>query len=233
MICHTDSDLFSEPGEYERCQAIGVAAHQLGRYGVIAPSGQSARRDPCPIQHKPSGRAVADGEDPRYLARSSLRSPTTARCRGHRLIQPESSRFNSRLSYRRPMTRPLSCITNGCGSHRCCHAPSLPNKQSLMSTHVPADLQGFSYAPEWTRTTTPLTQDKALNPIRGVLMGPGASRSSILLGLPEALDRSGGVDVLKVFSELRALDGKVRPPCGVRRALDARLSHYKLKGLAV
>jgi hypothetical protein len=33
-----DNDLFSEPGEYERCQAIGAAAHQLGRYGVIAPS---------------------------------------------------------------------------------------------------------------------------------------------------------------------------------------------------
>jgi hypothetical protein len=30
-----DSDLFSEPGEY---RAIGAAAHQLGRYGVIAPS---------------------------------------------------------------------------------------------------------------------------------------------------------------------------------------------------
>jgi hypothetical protein len=33
-----DNDLFSEPGEYRRCQAIGAAAHQLGRYGVIAPS---------------------------------------------------------------------------------------------------------------------------------------------------------------------------------------------------
>ncbi len=33
-----EEDLFSEPGEYERCQAIGAAAHQLGRNGVIAPS---------------------------------------------------------------------------------------------------------------------------------------------------------------------------------------------------
>ncbi len=33
-----DGDLFSEPGEYDRCQAIGAAAHQLGRHGVIAPS---------------------------------------------------------------------------------------------------------------------------------------------------------------------------------------------------
>jgi len=34
----TDEDLFSEPGEYDRCQAVGAAAHQLGRHGVIAPS---------------------------------------------------------------------------------------------------------------------------------------------------------------------------------------------------
>jgi hypothetical protein len=33
-----DGELFSEPGEYARCQAIGAAAHQLGRHGVIAPS---------------------------------------------------------------------------------------------------------------------------------------------------------------------------------------------------
>jgi hypothetical protein len=33
-----DSDIFSEPGEYNRCQAIAAAAHQLGHYGVIAPS---------------------------------------------------------------------------------------------------------------------------------------------------------------------------------------------------
>lgn len=33
-----DKALFSDPGEYERCQAIGAAAHQLGRSGVIAPS---------------------------------------------------------------------------------------------------------------------------------------------------------------------------------------------------
>jgi RES domain-containing protein len=34
----TDADIFSGPGYYDRCQAIGSAAHQLGRYGVIAPS---------------------------------------------------------------------------------------------------------------------------------------------------------------------------------------------------
>jgi RES domain-containing protein len=33
-----DDELFSEPGEYDRCQAIGAAAHQLGHHGVIAPS---------------------------------------------------------------------------------------------------------------------------------------------------------------------------------------------------
>lgn len=33
-----DEALFSDLGEYERCQAIGAAAHQLGRSGVIAPS---------------------------------------------------------------------------------------------------------------------------------------------------------------------------------------------------
>jgi hypothetical protein len=33
-----DKDIFSDPGEYEHCQAIGEAAHQLGRNGVIAPS---------------------------------------------------------------------------------------------------------------------------------------------------------------------------------------------------
>lgn len=31
-----DGELFSEPGEYDRCQAIGAAANQLGRHGVIA-----------------------------------------------------------------------------------------------------------------------------------------------------------------------------------------------------
>jgi hypothetical protein len=41
---------------------------------------------------------------------------------------------------------------------------------------------------------------KALNRIRAVLMGPRASRSSILRGFADALDGSGGVDVLKVFS---------------------------------
>jgi RES domain-containing protein len=33
-----DADLFSDPGAYERCQAIGAAAHQLRLHGVIAPS---------------------------------------------------------------------------------------------------------------------------------------------------------------------------------------------------
>lgn len=33
-----DAHLFSEPGEWDQCQVIGAAAHQLGRCGVIAPS---------------------------------------------------------------------------------------------------------------------------------------------------------------------------------------------------
>lgn len=34
----SDDDLYSDLGAYDRCQAIGAAAHQLGLYGVIAPS---------------------------------------------------------------------------------------------------------------------------------------------------------------------------------------------------
>jgi RES domain len=34
----TDDALSSDPGDYDRCQAIGVAAHQLGLNGIIAPS---------------------------------------------------------------------------------------------------------------------------------------------------------------------------------------------------
>ena len=52
-------------------------------------------------------------------------------------------------------------------------------------------------APEWTRTTTPLTQDKALNQIRGAHISPRVSRSSILSWFLDASDGSGGVDVLK------------------------------------
>jgi hypothetical protein len=34
----TSTQLFSEVGDYDQCQAIGAAAHQLGLFGVIAPS---------------------------------------------------------------------------------------------------------------------------------------------------------------------------------------------------
>ena len=34
----TTTQLFSEVGDYDQCQAIGAAAHQLGLFGVIAPS---------------------------------------------------------------------------------------------------------------------------------------------------------------------------------------------------
>jgi len=42
--------------------------------------------------------------------------------------------------------------------------------------------QGFFYAPEWTRTTTLFTQDKALNLISGRKIRPPAAESSVLWG---------------------------------------------------
>ena len=37
-ISLTDAQLFSDVGDYDACQAIGAAAHQLGLAGLIAPS---------------------------------------------------------------------------------------------------------------------------------------------------------------------------------------------------
>jgi hypothetical protein len=52
---------------------------------------------------------------------------------------------------------------------------------------------------------------KALNWILGVLISPGASRSSSLPGFLEASDGSGEVDVLEVFSR----NGDLRTPVDV------------------
>jgi hypothetical protein len=59
----TDNDLFSEPGEYERCQAIGAAAHQLGRYGVIAPSASRLGETLALFSTNLPVEQWADGED--------------------------------------------------------------------------------------------------------------------------------------------------------------------------
>ncbi len=58
-------------------------------------------------------------------------------------------------------------------------------------------------APEWARTTSDYAVHKALNRIRGVLMGPGVSRLSSLLGFAGALDGLGRVDVVTVLSRRR------------------------------
>src|ERR1700730_11136141 len=81
-------------------------------------------------------------------------------------------------------------------------------------------LQVFLCA-EWTRTTTDHAVHKALNRIRGVSMGPGASRSSILRGLPGALDGSGWVDVLKVFSRADAMMRQAAGCAGAASSLSA------------
>jgi hypothetical protein len=74
-------------------------------------------------------------------------------------------------------------------------------------------------APEWTRTTTRVAPDKALNRIRVALMGPGASRSSSLRGFVDVSDGSGEVDVLKMFSRAGAAGCRGRwAPAEVRRS---------------
>jgi hypothetical protein len=55
------------------------------------------------------------------------------------------------------------------------------------------DLQGFPYAPEWTRTTTENNLHKALNLVHGCKIRPPASRSSVLCGIADA---SGASDKL-------------------------------------
>jgi hypothetical protein len=52
-----------------------------------------------------------------------------------------------------------------------------------------------SYAPEWTRTTTPFTRDKALNLIHRRHIRTPASRSSVLLGFTDASDTSDDLSV--------------------------------------
>jgi hypothetical protein len=58
----------------------------------------------------------------------------------------------------------------------------------------------YFYAPEWTRTTTPYTQDKALNFVRPRHMCPPASRSSYSSGFADASDASDELTFVKDLS---------------------------------
>ena len=70
-----------------------------------------------------------------------------------------------------------------------------------MSQHSCPGCRDTSHdAPERTRTSTDHTVHKALNQIQPASMSPGASRTSSLRGLLDALDGFDEVDVLKVFS---------------------------------
>jgi hypothetical protein len=69
---------------------------------------------------------------------------------------------------------------------RCCHVRhhkhrTIPQKPEICK---------YFYAPEWTRTTTMFTHDKALNLVNGRKIRPPASRSSVLCGIADASDAS-------------------------------------------
>jgi len=64
------------------------------------------------------------------------------------------------------------------GARRAAMKPSAP----------PAERLGRRSAPEWTRTTTPFTQDKALNLVPTRHIRPPAFRSSVLAGIADASD---------------------------------------------
>ncbi len=85
-----DADLFSDPGAYESCQAVGAAAHQLGCHGVIAPSATRLGETLALFTHNLPARADPHSHPPRHLARPPRRPPppTSGERRHGRLTAP-------------------------------------------------------------------------------------------------------------------------------------------------
>jgi len=80
--------------------------------------------------------------------------------------------------------------------------------QHCEKTH---DLQGFFYAPEWTRTTTDHAVHKALNLVHGRKIRPPASRSSVLCGFADTWDASDDLSVATMLPRLGwQLGGRLR-----------------------
>jgi hypothetical protein len=80
-------------------------------------------------------------------------------------------------------------------------------------------------APEWTRTTTRETPDKALNLIRPASMRSAPSSSSSLRALVSGFDGLTQVDVLRVFSRrpsAPAYHGPEAPPHRVDASVDVQ-----------
>jgi hypothetical protein len=80
-------------------------------------------------------------------------------------------------------------------------------------------------APEWTRTTTDHAVHKALNPIRPVQMGPGASRSSSLRGFLDALDGLDDMDVATMLPRVGGVSAS-NDRSAVYRSRPWRLASY-------
>jgi hypothetical protein len=86
----------------------------------------------------------------------------------------------------------------------------------------------FFYAPEWTRTTTPFTQDKALNLIGPCHIRPPASRSSDTSGFADTSDASDELTFVKHLSRGKA----TMPPPELANLGPRVVQHLTPAGLA-
>ena len=108
-----------------------------------------------------------------------------------------SAHTTCRLQRRSLFQYPASCSPHARGDP----AP-------LLARATATERLRISSAPEWTRTTTRLTPDKALNLIRRCHIRPPASRSSVVCGFADTSDAS---------DEMTCAKDVPRPRCATSR----------------